>query len=68
MRATTSDANNGICPACGDRLTGDPSGKGFVRHTTVTDCPHDRGERDERVGPGVAADAEPGAAADRGRM
>ena len=47
VTALTAESNNNVCPLCGDELTEDPSGKGFVRHKTNPDCPLERGERDQ---------------------
>jgi hypothetical protein len=48
MRTSTAEANGYRCPSpdCGDAVTKDPSGKGFVRHSTNADCGFERGERD----------------------
>ncbi|MHB1018105.1 MAG: hypothetical protein ACYC2X_09510 [Coriobacteriia bacterium] len=47
VRTSTAEANGYICPICGDTLTRDPAGKGFVRHTSVRKCTFERGLRDE---------------------
>ena len=46
MKTTTADDNAHRCPDCDDELTGDPSGKGYVRHKTNRDCDYQRGEKD----------------------
>ena len=46
MKTSTAEANGWTCPRCGDDTTQDPSGKGFVRHTTIPGCPFERGRRD----------------------
>lgn len=55
MRTSTAEANNYICPECGDELTQDLAERGFVRHKNNPDCPLDRGEKD---GEGPQTDGE----------
>jgi hypothetical protein len=47
MKTSSAVANNNKCPKCGDDVTEDKAGRGFVRHVSVRDCPFERGERDE---------------------
>jgi ssDNA-binding Zn-finger/Zn-ribbon topoisomerase 1 len=46
MRTSTAAANNYICPQCGDALTQDTAGRGFVRHKTNPDCQYENGLKD----------------------
>ncbi|MFC1857668.1 hypothetical protein ACFL9U_06510 [Thermodesulfobacteriota bacterium] len=46
MKTSTADANNYVCPECGDQLAQDHVGRGFVRHRTNPNCDFERGERD----------------------
>jgi hypothetical protein len=55
VTTSTAEKNNYICPACGDGLHQDPSGKGFVRHVSNPGCPFERGQKD----PPVDADRPP---------
>ena len=46
MRTSTAEANNYRCPRCGDALSLDRAGKGYVRHLVLRGCPFERGEKD----------------------
>lgn len=46
MKTSTAEANANRCPVCGDEVTEDPSGKGFVRHKKNPNCPNERGQKD----------------------
>ena len=35
MRTSTAEKNGYICPQCGDELTEDKQGRGFVRKSTA---------------------------------
>ncbi len=35
MRTSTAEANGYRCPQCGDEVTKDPAGKGFVRPCAI---------------------------------
>lgn len=50
MKTSTARAHNHFCPQCGDELTEDHQGRGFVRHKTNRNCPLERRERDESDG------------------
>ncbi len=38
MKTSTAGKNNYECPECGDDLTRDRKGQGFVRHKSNPDC------------------------------
>jgi ssDNA-binding Zn-finger/Zn-ribbon topoisomerase 1 len=42
----TSTVSNGRCPKCGDEVTEDKAGKGFVRHKTNPNCDFQRRQKD----------------------
>ena len=46
MKTSTAEKNNYRCPQCGDELTHDSAGRGFVRHRANKSCSFERGERD----------------------
>ncbi len=46
VRASTAAKNNYQCPACGDDLNQDVSGRGYVAHRTNRECAFEKGERD----------------------
>lgn len=46
VRTSTAGTNNHRCPSCGDALTQDASGKGFVAHVSNRSCLFERGQRD----------------------
>lgn len=46
MKTSSAEKCGFHCPKCKDETTGDPSGKGFVRHKSNPDCDFERGERD----------------------
>ena len=50
MRTTTAEEACYVCPKCGDRLSRDLAGKGYVRHLTDGKCRYQNGTRDVRVG------------------
>jgi hypothetical protein len=50
VTTSTAEKNNYRCPQCGDSLSEDKAGKGFVRHTTNPDCDFERGQRDPMTG------------------
>jgi hypothetical protein len=51
MKTSTAEANANHCPVCGDEVTEDPSGKGFVRHKTNPNCLFERGQKDTTPAP-----------------
>lgn len=59
MRTSTAEANNYICPECGDALADDRAGRGFVRHKTNRDCQHQNGLKDHRGDNLIAGGAVP---------
>ena len=46
MKTSTANENNGRCPQCGDELTEDYAGRGFVRHKTDRECQYGNGDKD----------------------
>jgi hypothetical protein len=46
VKTSTAEKNDYRCPVCGDEVTRDLSGKGFVRHKNIPGCQFERGERD----------------------
>lgn len=46
VKTSTAEKNNYRCPACGDELHGDPSGRGFVRHVSNPHCLFEKGKKD----------------------
>jgi hypothetical protein len=46
VKTSTAEKYGYRCPVCGDEVTQDPSGKGFVRHKNIPGCQFERGERD----------------------
>ena len=46
MRTSTAEKHGYVCPKCGDRLSRDPTGKGWVRHLSNRSCRYENGERD----------------------
>lgn len=46
MRTSTAKTNNHICPQCGDELTEDQAGRGFVRHKNNPNCQAEKGCKD----------------------
>jgi len=55
FKTPTAEKNNYRCPACGDELHGDPSGRGFVRHVSNPSCLFEKGEKDAPGTVGKAA-------------
>lgn len=47
MKTSTAEKNGYICPKCGDELTEDRQGLGYVRHKTNPDCNFEKGEKDD---------------------
>lgn len=47
MRTSTAEKYNYICPQCGDELTEDKQGRGFVRHKNNRRCQFENGMKDE---------------------
>lgn len=47
MKTSSAEKYGYKCPQCGDQLTEDRSGKGFVRHREKKGCSFERGERDD---------------------
>ena len=50
MRTTIAEKAGYVCRKCGDRLSRDRAGKGYVRHLTDGKCHYQNGTRDVRVG------------------
>ena len=48
MKTSVAEKNNGKCPKCGDELTTDHRGRGFVRHKNNKDCKHGNTEKDNK--------------------
>jgi hypothetical protein len=48
MKASTAEKHGYKCPECGDLVTLDKSGRGFVRHIRNNSCKFERGQRDAR--------------------
>ena len=46
MKTSEAEKNGYRCPKCGDEMTQDPKGRGFVRHKTDRQCRYGNGERD----------------------
>jgi hypothetical protein len=46
MRTSTAEANNYVCPECGDKLTEDLAVLGFVRHKNNPNCQFEKGCKD----------------------
>ena len=46
MKTSTAEKHNYVCPKCGDRLSRDRKGKGFVRHLSNRKCQYGNTERD----------------------
>ena len=46
MKTSTAEASGYKCLICKDEVTKDRSGKGFVRHMSISICPFERTERD----------------------
>ena len=46
VRTSTADRHNYRCPACGDELRRDNSGRGYVKHATNPGCQFEKGEKD----------------------
>ncbi len=46
MKTSTAESKNYKCPKCGDDLTQDRKGQGFVRHKSNSDCYYEKGDRD----------------------
>jgi len=57
VRTSTAEKNNYRCPACGDDLKQDNSGRGYVAHVSNPYCQFERGERDHFGAPSVARKA-----------
>ena len=47
MKTSTAEKHGYICPQCGDELTEDTQGRGFVRHKSNRICQFEKGEKDE---------------------
>lgn len=47
VRTSTAKSHGYTCPKCGDRLSRDRTGKGFVAHTNNPDCSFESNERDD---------------------
>ncbi|MCB9133612.1 MAG: hypothetical protein H6647_22030 [Anaerolineales bacterium] len=50
VKTTTAENHNFICPACGDELGRDLSGKGYVRHRSNPTCQFEKGQKDSFPG------------------
>ena len=50
MRTTTAEKCHYVCPKCGDRLSRDRAGKGWVRHLTNRSCRYENGLKDSPDG------------------
>ena len=48
MRTSTAEKAGYVCPKCGDKLSRDRAGKGFVRHLNNRQCRYENGMRDVR--------------------
>lgn len=59
MKTSTAQEHNDHCPNCGDELTEDIAGRGFVRHKSNADCQYGNGEKDPET-PTMAAAAVAG--------
>ena len=46
VRTSTAERFGYRCPDCGDELSQDPSGKGFVKHMSNRECRFEEGQRD----------------------
>jgi len=46
MRTSIAESNDFRCPICGDKLTQDKAGRGFMRHKNDANCKHGNKERD----------------------
>ena len=46
MRATTAEKCHYLCPKCGDQLSRDRAGKGWVRHLFNRRCRYENGMKD----------------------
>jgi len=60
MKTSTAQQNNDRCPQCGNELTEDIAGRGFVRHKTNADCQYGNGEKDSETA--TTTTAQPGGA------
>lgn len=50
VRTTTAEKVGYVCPKCGDKLSRDRAGKGYVRHLSDSGCRYENGMKDSRVG------------------
>lgn len=50
VRTSTAEKHNFVCPACGDELRQDNTGRGYVAHVSNPRCLFEKGERDD-LGP-----------------
>jgi len=46
VKTSTAEKNNYRCPACGDDLKRDNSGRGYVAHVSNRHCQFEKGEKD----------------------
>ena len=49
MRTTMAEKAGYVCPKCGDRLSRDRAGKGYVRHLSNAKCRYQNGTKDAPV-------------------
>jgi hypothetical protein len=54
VRTSTAEKHSYRCPACGDDLKQDNTGKGFVAHVSNPHCLFEKGEKDGPGAPSVA--------------
>ena len=47
MKTSTAEKHGYVCPECGDDLTRDLKGRGFVRHKNNPDCDFEKSEKDQ---------------------
>ena len=47
MKTSIAEKHDYLCPQCGDTLTKDRKGKGFVRHKNNRKCQFGNGKKDE---------------------
>lgn len=46
VRTTTAEKAGYRCPKCGDKLSRDRAGKGYVRHLSDSKCRYENGMKD----------------------
>ena len=48
MRTSTAEKHRYVCPKCGDQLSRDTAGKGWVKHLSDNKCRFENGMKDSR--------------------